>query len=155
MNDPPIAELDASLRRSAEQKRWPDYVAALVAKATLTRDPELFVQAARTYTERLMNQTEAIRCHEAALALDGSSWEAITALKVGYEKRRDWEQLIRILLLESDLVDGAERLELRVSAARLAAKRLRKPELCTAVWRKVLECDPANREARAALGQPT
>jgi tetratricopeptide (TPR) repeat protein len=146
-------ELDALVQRCAEQRRWSEYVTVLVERGKLLREPEDFLDAGRTYVERFGNQAEAIRCYESALALDQRSAEALSALKAAYERRRDWEPLLGVLVLESELHDGRQRIGRLEAAARLADKRLRKPDLSSGIWRQVLELSPGHQEAVKALGR--
>ncbi|HBQ13033.1 MAG TPA: hypothetical protein DEF51_18480, partial [Myxococcales bacterium] len=79
--------------------------------------------------------------------------EAIGQLKESYEKRRDWESLVRIRQRAAKLMDEADRLFEYVEIAQLATQRLRKPDICIELWQSVLEEDPDNHEALESLSQ--
>ncbi|MEM1417094.1 MAG: tetratricopeptide repeat protein, partial [Myxococcota bacterium] len=113
----------------------------------------LFREAGALYVERSSNQAEAIKCFEKVLELEPEDAEAITRLKEMYEKRRDWESLIRVMQREAELLDPADRPVRYAEMAELATKRIRKPDVCIGLWEKVRETDPSNPDALAALGQ--
>ncbi|HBQ13034.1 MAG TPA: hypothetical protein DEF51_18485 [Myxococcales bacterium] len=66
-----LAELDETIAKYTEQKRWSDVIKAIVAKAELHPDPaqkvELHAEAGRMYLDKSSNQAEAIKCFEAVL----------------------------------------------------------------------------------------
>ena len=150
-----LAELDEALARFEQQKRWSDFIRTLVAKADLVTDPQekldLLSRAGREYIERSANQAEAIKCFEAVLEIDGNHPDALARLKDLYEKRRDWERLVRIRQREAEALDGAEQLAHHLETARMATERVRKPELCIELWKRVLDFDPDVPEAIGAL----
>ena len=152
-----LAELDETIAKYTEQKRWSDVIKAIVAKAELHPDPaqkvELHAEAGRMYLDKSSNQAEAIKCFEAVLEHDPYNLEAIGQLKESYEKRRDWESLVRIRQRAAKLMDEADRLFEYVEIAQLATQRLRKPDICIELWQSVLEEDPDNHEALESLSQ--
>ncbi|HEY0194295.1 MAG TPA: hypothetical protein VGC42_24435, partial [Kofleriaceae bacterium] len=86
------------------KKRWPDLVKILLEKAE--RVPlegeagqpgkvDIYLQVANLYLERFSNQAEAIKAFERVLELDPYNQQAIDHLLAVYEKRRDWEKLIK------------------------------------------------------------
>src|SRR5690606_2438654 len=62
-----------------------------------------------------------------------------------------WEKLIDVMRAEIELLDEADRPLRFVEVAELATQRLRKPEVCIELWRKVLEYDPSSAKAIEAL----
>ncbi|MFK7992146.1 MAG: tetratricopeptide repeat protein, partial [Sandaracinaceae bacterium] len=152
-----LAELDASIASLTESKRWTDVIKAVVQKAEIHVDPaekvELYAEAGRMYLDKSSNQAEAIKCFEHVLEHDPYNLEAIEHLKQMYEKRRDWESLVRVRQTAAQLMDEADRLFELVEIAELATQRLRKPDICIGVWQAVLEEDAENPEALAALAQ--
>ncbi len=150
-----LAELDAQLEKFEQQRRWSDVIRTVLAKAQIVRDPtlkvELLSQAGRMYLERSSNQAEAIRCFEGVLEHDPHNLEALSRLKELYERRRDWERLVRTMEREAELMDPADRVLQYVEMARLASQRLRKPEICIELWNKVREQEPGHPEALAQL----
>ncbi|MBX3270938.1 MAG: tetratricopeptide repeat protein [Sandaracinaceae bacterium] len=152
-----LAELDEAIEKFTGQKRWSDVIKAVVQKAEIHPDPaakvELFAEAGRMYLDKSSNQAEAIKCFEQVLEHDAGNVEAIEQLKEMYEKRRDWESLVRVRQRAAQLMDEADRLFEYVEIANMATQRLRKPELCIELWQVVLEEDAENPEALNALAQ--
>ncbi|MCS6858186.1 MAG: tetratricopeptide repeat protein, partial [Sandaracinaceae bacterium] len=150
-----LREIEESIPKFESQKRWSDLTKALIAKAELVPGVEekvaLYTQAATIYLERSANQVEAIKCLEMVLELDPANLRAITQLKELYEKRRDWEKLLRVLERETMLLDPGDRALRYAEMAQLATEKLRKPEASIDLWRKVLEYEPDHREALGAL----
>lgn len=150
-----LASLDAQIAKFEGQKRWSDMIRSIVRKGELVSDPsekvELFAEGGRLYLEKASNQAEAIKCFEQVLEHDPQNLEAIEQLKAMYEKRRDWESLVRVRQRSTALMDEADRLFEYVEIATLATQRLRKPELCIELWEEVRGQDPENSEALDAL----
>ncbi|HJL19199.1 MAG TPA: tetratricopeptide repeat protein [Sandaracinaceae bacterium LLY-WYZ-13_1] len=152
-----LAELDEQIEKYTQNKRWSDVIKSIVAKAEVHVDPahkvELYAEAGRMYLDKSSNQAEAIKCYESVLEHDPQNLEAIQQLKEMYEKRRDWESLVRIRQRAAKMMDEADRLFEAVEIAQLATKRLRKPDICIELWQDVLTEDEENPEALEALSQ--
>ncbi|MBW2510239.1 MAG: tetratricopeptide repeat protein, partial [Deltaproteobacteria bacterium] len=152
-----LEKLDDAIAKFEEQKRWSDMIRSVLRKAELVRDPdekvELFRTAGTLYLERSSNQAEAIKCFEQLLEYDATDVDAIERLKQMYEKRRDWEKLIRAMQREVELLPEDDRLVRYAEMADLATQRLRKPEVCIELWQKVLEGDRGNATALGNLAQ--
>lgn len=150
------AVLDELAAQYEGMKRWPDLVATLNRKAPHVHDDrqrvQIYLQIANLYIDKFSNQAEAIKAFEQVLELDGENAEAIEHLKSVYEKRRDWAKLISLREGEIDRTeDPGERARLTLEVAELAAKRLKKPEVCMHWWAKVLVNDPSHEEAISEL----
>jgi tetratricopeptide (TPR) repeat protein len=152
-----LEKLDDAIAKFEQQKRWSDMIRSILKKAELLQSPEqkvgLFRQAGTLYLERSSNQAEAIKCFEQLLALDAQDVDAIERLKQMYEKRRDWEKLIRTMQREVDLLPEDDQLIRYGEMAELATQRLRKPDVCIELWQKVLKGDPENPNALDNLAQ--
>ena len=152
-----LAELDEQIEKFGQQKRWTDVIRSMISKAEILVDPvgkvELLAEAGRMYLDKSSNQAEAIKCFEAVLEHDPDNLEAIEQLKDMYEKRRDWESLVRVRQRAAALMDESDRLFEYIEIAQLATQRLRKPELCIDLWKDVLGEDPDNPEALGSLSQ--
>jgi len=152
-----LQTLDDAIAKFEEQKRWSDMIRSILRKAEVVQDPtekvELFRTAGTLYLERSSNQAEAIKCFESLLQLDATDVDAIERLKQMYEKRRDWEKLIRVMEREVELLPADERLLRYAEMADLATQRLRQPAVCIELWQKVLEGDPENPNALGNLAQ--
>ena len=152
-----LQELDEALAKFEGQKRWTDVIRTLLAQAEIHVDPEtkieLFRKAGSMYVERSSNQAEAIKCFEKLLALSPYDRDALTRLKEMYEKRRDWEKLIRTMMKEAELLDLDEQPLRYAEMAELATKRIRKPDICIELWERVRAAEPTHPEALEALSQ--
>jgi tetratricopeptide (TPR) repeat protein len=150
-----LAELDEAITKFEGQKRWSDVIKSILAKAEIVVDTSdkigLLSQAGQMYLEKSSNQAEAIKCFEQVLELNPQDIAAITSLKEMYEKRRDWEKLVRAMEREADLLEPADRGLRYLEMAQLATEKLRKPEICIDLWRKVLSYDSENNDALGAL----
>jgi tetratricopeptide (TPR) repeat protein len=137
------------------KKRWPDLVKVLAEKAERTPDHAakvaIYLQIANLYLERFSNQAEAIKAFEKVLELDGQNQQAIDHLLSVYEKRRDWEKLIKLKENEVERAPEHERAAKVIEVAKMAATKVKKPEVCTYWWEKVIFYEPTHEEALAEL----
>ena len=152
-----LQKLDDAIAKFEQQKRWSDMIRSILKKAELVQAPgekvELFRQAGTLYLERSSNQAEAIKCFEHLLEFEPHDADAIERLTQMYEKRRDWEKLIRTMQREVELLPEDDQLLRYCEMAELATQRLRKPDVCIELWQKVLDSDPENPNALSNLAQ--
>ena len=152
-----LEKLDEAIAKFEQQKRWSDMIRSILKKAELVADTQdkasLLRQAGTLYLERSSNQAEAIKCFEQLLEIHPRDADAIARLKQMYEKRRDWEKLIRTMQREVELLPEDDQLIRYSEMADLATQRLRKPEVCIELWQKVLAGDPQNPNALSNLAQ--
>ena len=150
-----VAALEEQAVKFEGQKRWADVVKTLVQKAELLAEDseriETYERIARVHTERTNNVAEAIKAFEAVLEIDPDHAGAIDFLKSRYEQRRDWEKLLGIMRREARRAPESEQLEAYLSMARLAADKIKKPEICIDLWEQVLARDPGNMDALTQL----
>jgi tetratricopeptide (TPR) repeat protein len=150
-----LSDLDEAIAKFEGQKRWSDVIKSILAKADIVVAPAdkvaLLSQAGQLYIERSSNQAEAIKCYEAVLELDSHNLTALTNLKEMYEKRRDWEKLVRAMEREAELLDESDRGMRYLEMAQLATEKLRKPEICIDLWQKVLTYEADQPDALTAL----
>ncbi|MDQ3340002.1 MAG: tetratricopeptide repeat protein [Myxococcota bacterium] len=139
------------------KKRWPDLVKVLTEKAERTdgtpNKVAIYLQIANLYLERFSNQAEAIKAFERVLELDPHNQEAISHLLAVYEKRRDWEKLIKLKEAEVERTHPSERAAKVIEVAKMAATKVKKPEITTYWWEKVLEVEPSHDEALTELSK--
>ncbi|HQP35165.1 MAG TPA: hypothetical protein PLI95_08305, partial [Polyangiaceae bacterium] len=152
-----IIELREQAQKQEASKRFNEYVKTIVSLAELVPDAaekiELNLKAAELYVTKFANQAEAIKAYERVLDVEPDNQQAVTFLLQMYEKRRDWENLIRLRRMEADRMDSPrERSAAYIAIAKLATERLRKPEACIPLWEEVLNSDPESEEALSALG---
>jgi tetratricopeptide (TPR) repeat protein len=148
--------IDQLIEQLEKMKRLPDLVKALQSKADAVTDPtrkiEIQLDIARTFVEKFSNQAEAIKAFEAVLELDPANPEALSHLKGMYEKRRDWEKLIKVSQAEIELTeDPEEKRDRMVALAQMATDKLKKPAIAAELWGQVLDVDPENLEALQQL----
>ncbi|MBN2801660.1 MAG: tetratricopeptide repeat protein [Deltaproteobacteria bacterium] len=151
-----LPAIDAAIVKYESMERWPDLVKMLKAKGDVVKDPddavELWLRIANLFMNQFSNQAEAIKAFEQVLEFDPIHPEAMDFLKEMYEKRRDWKKLLDIMSAQADAMDdGIEKIDALVEIARMAAERLKKPDICITHWEAVLEHDPENEEALADL----
>ena len=146
-----VAILDVMVETYTELNRWPDLVQTLAKKAPLVEDPEeraaMYLQIANLYLDRFSNQAEAIKAFEKVLEIDPDNEQAIGNLVGVYERRRDWEKLIALKEREVAKASPADQPAKIYDIAKLAATKVKKPDVCMHWWEQVLEHDPGNQEA--------
>ncbi len=144
--------MDALLERYEAAGRWPDYAKVLARKIEHTQDraerARLREIQARLMETRFSNALEAIKAYEELLELEPTRQDILEKLKELYDKRRDYENLIRIRRLEVDReTDPGRRVALLADLAVLATERLRKVPVAIGLWEQVLETDPEHADA--------
>ncbi len=149
--------LDQAAEHLERARRFTDLVNVLKQRAEVVEDPQekaaTYLRIAKLYQER-NNHSEAVKAYEAALQHDPGNATATEALKEMYERRRDWEKLIGLYEREIEgAPDEETQLQGRIKVARLAAEKLRKPDLAISLWEKVVALDPDNVEALEHLEQ--
>ncbi|NJM90740.1 MAG: hypothetical protein HC863_00125, partial [Myxococcales bacterium] len=139
------------------RKRWPDLVKTLSEKAdraqSVSSKSAIYLQIANLYLERFSNQAEAIKAFERVLEFDPADVVASTQLSSLYEKRRDWEKLIGLRQGEIERLPYAERAEKVIEVAKMAATKVKKPDICTFWWEMVVQYDPGHEEALSELAK--
>jgi len=156
----PVDEAEvAALREklAAAEKRPHEYVKVLIQLGDALggggESAEKYREAAEIYSGK-GNAAEAVKAYEKLLTSEPDDAAAKTYLRETYEKRRDWEKLIGLMKDEAEALDaGPERTEAYREIAQLATERVKKPEICVGLWDVVLENDPEDAAALAALVQ--
>lgn len=148
--------IDALLDRYEKAGRWPDYVKVLARKVDAVEDPDeqirLMEIQANLMETRFANVLEALKAYERILELAPNRRDIVEKLKDLYEKRRDFESLIRLRRTEAEqMTDLDERVQVFAELAETAAERLRKAPVAIELWEKVLEIDPVHLGALRAL----
>ena len=146
------AAIDALMTRYEAAGRWPDYAKVLARKNEHTSDAADLIRLREAQAElmetRFANALEAVKAYEDILRLAPERQDVIEKLKVLYDKRRDFENLVRIRKIEADRIDDpAKRAGLLVELAVLATERLRKVPVAIELWEQVLAVDAANLDA--------
>ncbi len=156
VDDAKIAELRQQAEKQEGAKRYNEFVKTLLQLASMVPDEQeqiaLYTKAADLYVTKFANQAEAVKAYEAVLAIDSDNVAAGEFLRQMYEKRRDWEKLLKLQRREAERMStGPGRAAKFLEIAKLANERVKKPEVCVDLWQEVLANDEANAEALAAL----
>jgi tetratricopeptide (TPR) repeat protein len=154
--DPSLADTRAELERVAEASdAWKqlvalyDTIAADLSDATLARDYWMRVAA---IDERLGQIDAAAEGYNHVLSLDASDAEALAGLEQLFARTERWVELIGVKERRIEQANTQdEREALYVNMAQIYDEKLSRPESAVVSYRKVLELDPANPRALAAL----
>lgn len=151
-----VAELREAAAKQEAAKRYNELVRTLVQLAQAVGNPaekvDIYLRAADLYTTRFANQAEAIKAYEAILEIEPDHAQATDVLRQMYERRRDWEKLLRLQRREAEsMADPAQRAAAFVQMAKLATERVKKPDVCIELWSEVLELEPEHPDAIASL----
>ena len=135
--------------------RWRDLLTSQAKLAHLlpegSEKSELFRSVARRWLEQFTNVQNATDAYEALLATAPGDAEAEAKLRELYAKRRAWPQLFALYEREVEQKTGEERIALLLDMARLAADRLDRGTDAIALFKRVLDEDPARGDALDAL----
>ncbi len=156
----PVDEAEiAALREklAASEKRPHEYVRVLLQLGDALGDADekaaKYREAAEMYAEK-GNAAEAVKAYEKLLTVESDDLAAKAYLRETYEKRRDWESLIGLMKADAEALEsGSARTDAYREIALLATERIKKPEVCVELWDVVLENDPQDATALAALVQ--
>ncbi|MCA9542559.1 MAG: hypothetical protein KC620_26865, partial [Myxococcales bacterium] len=136
-------------------RKWPNLIELLeqqAGRAEGAARTAVLVRIAQLYADKLRNQAEATTAFETVLAEDPENAEALEALDGMYEKRRDWDNLVEIRRKRADMSeDAAGRLAAYKELADYATKKIRRPNICLALWEQVREIAPGDKDALSAL----
>ncbi|HEU4410540.1 MAG TPA: tetratricopeptide repeat protein [Polyangiaceae bacterium] len=148
-----IAQLDEAdagavrdlVRLLESLSRWRDLLIYQQRLADLTEDPAekvaLYRASARRWLEQFSNVPNAIDAYEAVLRVEPGDQEARAKLRELYTKRRAWAQLFALSERELEGKQGAERVQLLVEMARLAAERLDRGSDAIKLYKEALAGD--------------
>jgi len=153
-----ILELREQLAKQQAQNRAHEIGKTLLALGDGVPDLEervqFYARAADLYATKLANPAEAVKANEKIFALDPSHAGARDYLRQMYERRRDWEKLVRLRRAEAAEQDsGSARAAAYKEIALLATERIKKPAVCIALWEEVLANDPNDPSALAELSK--
>ena len=155
-----ILEIDPSNKEAIEAlldlfekaQRWPEYAKILQKKIEYTTDKEELIQLrekqAELMEQKFPNPLEVIKAYEAILELAPDREDIMTKLEDLYDKRRDYENFIRIRRLKvAREVDVQAKVKLLRDLAVLATERARKVPVAIELWEEVLSFDPNDATA--------
>lgn len=150
--------IDALLERYEAAGRWPDYIKTLQRKIENTTDVQEIIRLRERQAElmetKFANALEAQKAYEEILNLAPQRRDIREKLKSLYDKRRDYDNLIRIRLIEAEeITDPISKAALLIELANIATERLRKIPIAIELWEQVLAIDEKNEDALKNLEQ--
>jgi tetratricopeptide (TPR) repeat protein len=139
--------IDALLEMFEKAQRWPEYAKILQKKIENTTDKEELIRLRQKQAElmeqKFPNPVELIRSYEAILELAPDREDIMTKLEDLYDKRRDYENFIRMRRLKiASEIDLQAKAKLLKDLAILATERARKVPVAIELWEEVLNFDP-------------
>ena len=148
--------LDSLAQKYEQLGRWNDLIAILQRKADAPGVPaeeraRILRRIAGLWADRFGNHAQAIKPLEELLAILPGDAEATGKLKDIYVKRRQWRALLDLYSRETPLLPEADRRGHLIEMAKLAAEKLGDARASISIWNRVLEGDPNDAEALAAL----
>jgi len=152
-DDEALAAMDALYRRT---ERWNDLIGVYRRRIELATEPQdreaLYAQMAEVYENRLGRPDEAIAAYREVLALDDTSRVALTALDGLFSRQSMWEELAENLEAQLRLAtEETEQTHLMLRLAALRESQMNQIETAIDIYRQVLEREPENEQALAAL----
>src|SRR5207237_4273227 len=137
-------------------ERWTDLISVYRRRIELTNDAAareaLYAQMAEVYEERLGSPEDAILAYKEVLALDDTSQVALSALDALYTRQRMWLDLADNLESQLRLAPTDEaQLDLMLRLAALREREMDQVPDAIEGYRQVLDRDPTNGSALAAL----
>ncbi|HEX7663450.1 MAG TPA: hypothetical protein VF407_03025, partial [Polyangiaceae bacterium] len=135
--------------------RWRDLLTAQARLADIEPDngakAELYRAIARRWLEQFNNVQNAVEAYEKLHAIFPTDEEAVTKLRELYGKRRAYKPLYDLLADQAERTEGEARLSILMEMAKIAAERLDRGVDALALYKKILEEDPASMPALDAL----
>ncbi|HEX7601588.1 MAG TPA: tetratricopeptide repeat protein, partial [Polyangiaceae bacterium] len=155
--DPTDAEALAALEQLfVRTERWNDLIGVIQRRIDQTTDPDaregLFASMAEVQDQRLGRPEEAVASYKKVLELDPSSLRALAALDALFVRQKMWAELADNLEAQLGLAtEDAAQLALMLRLAALRETEMGQVDVAIEGYRSVLERDPTNAEALAAL----
>jgi tetratricopeptide (TPR) repeat protein len=153
-----LNELRARLAQQEKENRPNEFVKTLIALADGSPDTAervgYYVRAADLYSNKFMNQAEAVKAYEKLIQIEPEHALANEYLRQMYERRRDWEKLVALRRAEAErMQDDNARRALYKERALLANERIKKPGVCIELWQAVVNDNPDDLDALQALSK--
>jgi tetratricopeptide (TPR) repeat protein len=144
---------------STSQKRWPDLVNVLTRKAEHAPTPAdrvaLHLQVAGLYIERFSSRPRRSRPSKGARARSAESDRDPASARRLREAARLGEADPPARGRIERTADLQQRFDKTLEVAKLAATKVKKPELCITWWEKVLQHDPPTRRRSTSCTSST
>lgn len=154
-NDTALKFLESIFSKEGD---WGGLIKAYEQRAGLLPDPprkvETLRRAARVAAAKLKDPEEAARHYEMIHSLQPEDGEALDALERYFERTRNWEKLVAILLARmGQITRREEMLPLHLRIANIYEEGLRNVDSAVDSYKKVLDQAPGHREALEALSR--
>jgi tetratricopeptide (TPR) repeat protein len=155
--DPADAEALAALEQLfTRTSRWEDLIGVVERRIEQTSDGKdreaLYRTMAQIYDEQLGRPEDAIAAYQKVLELEAGSWSALKALDDLFTRRQMWSELAENLEAQLALASTDDlQLALMLRLAALREAKMGLIDVAIEGYRQVLERDPANTDALAAL----
>jgi tetratricopeptide (TPR) repeat protein len=155
--DPSDASIADDMERiAAERGAWDRVADAFAARASSVLDPQLaralFLRVATIAEQRLGDDVRAIEAYRRAAEQTGDDEETLSSLDRLYEKTGAWPELADVLERRIQRTDDPVRAsDLSIRLAVLREEKFGDAEAAFAAYRDVLERDPTDARAIAAL----
>lgn len=151
-----LGALDALVRLYAAERQFEPLVKVLERKVELVVDvvelKELLYRVADLYEQALGRKDAAIGAWKQILSLDDEDAAALDALERLHREQRDFRALVEILQRKIELApDPAARRPLHFAAAKVQDAELHDAYEAIAQYRAILDANPNDAEALAAL----
>jgi len=155
--DPQALSALADLHEQAEE--WRDLTEVLDSQIRATEDPvariPVYKRLGRVWGEKLGRERNALECWQKVVEIDAGDVEALRAIADNYRSAGAWEELSDILRrtisVGGHALSGDEIKELYVQLGELEGTTLMRIDAAVEAWRQVLQIDPTEARALAAL----
>ena len=148
-----LTALEALYRRT---ERYRELLGVLRKRAAIEDDPQererVLGQVAAIHDEMLGEPREAIRIFQEILDADATSLGALSSLESLYERQQMWSELSDNLSSQLSFAeDERARIPLMLRLGALRETRLQAIDAAIETYREILDLDPTNADALAAL----
>ncbi len=136
--------------------RWNDLIGVIQRRIDQAQDPEvresLLAQMAQVQDEKLGRPEDAVASYRKVLELDPANPRALAALDALFVRQKMWPELAENLEAQLALAqDDASQISLMLRLAQIRESEMSQVDVAIEGYRSVLEREPTNAEALAAL----
>jgi tetratricopeptide (TPR) repeat protein len=155
--DPMALAALADLHEQAGE--WRELTEVLDNQIRATEDAHakipIYKRMGRIWGEKLSRERNSLECWQRVLEIDPGDVEALRAIADNYRSAGAWEELSdtlqRLIDLGPDVIGEAELKELYSQLGELEGSTLMRTQMAIDAWRHVLDIDPTDFRALAAL----
>jgi tetratricopeptide (TPR) repeat protein len=155
--DPVALSALADLHEQAEE--WRELTEVLDSQIRATEEPEaripVYKRLGRVWGEKLGRERNALECWQKVVEIDPGDVEALRAIADNYRSAGAWEELSdtlrRTISVGTHALGDAEIKDLYAQLGELEGTTLMRIDAAVEAWRQVLQLDPTDFGALAAL----